>query len=42
MICAQQSTLLAAPCYFRALFGHARIDRRMTRGVVDYVLKIVA
>lgn len=34
--------LLAAPFYFRALFGHARIDRRMTRDVVDYVLKIVA
>jgi len=33
--------LLAAPFYFRALFGHARIDRRMTRDVVDYVLKIV-
>jgi len=34
--------LLASPFYFRALFGHARIDRRMTREVVDYVLKIVA
>ena len=34
--------LLASPFYFRTLFGHARIDRRMTREVVDYVLKIVA
>jgi len=32
---------LAAPFYFRALFGHARLDHRMTRDVVDYVLKIV-
>ena len=34
--------MLAAPFYFRALFGHAQIDRRMTREVVEYVLKIVA
>lgn len=34
--------LLASPFYFRTLFGHARADRRMTRDVVDYVLKIVA
>ena len=34
--------LLASPFYFRALFGHARVDRRMTGEVVDYVLKIVA
>ena len=34
--------LLASPFYFRALFGHAQVDRRMTRQVVDYVLKIVA
>ena len=34
--------MLAAPFYFRALFGHARIDSRMTREVVEYVLKIVA
>jgi len=33
---------LASPFYFRTLFGHARADRRMTRDVVDYVLKIVA
>jgi len=32
---------LAAPFYFRALFGHAPIDRRMARNVVEYVLKIV-
>ena len=34
--------LLASPFYFRTLFGHARVDRRMTREVVDYVLRIVA
>lgn len=34
--------LLAGPFYFRTLFGHARVDRRMTQEVVDYVLKIVA
>jgi AcrR family transcriptional regulator len=34
--------LLAGPFYFRTLFGHARADRRTTRDVVDYVLKIVA
>jgi AcrR family transcriptional regulator len=34
--------LLAGPFYFRTLFGHARADRRMTRDVVDYVMKIVA
>jgi hypothetical protein len=34
--------LLAGPFYFRTLFGHRRIDRRMTREVVDYALKIVA
>ena len=34
--------MLAGPFYFRTLFGHARIDRRMTRDVVEYVLKIVA
>lgn len=34
--------MLAGPFYFRTLFGHARIDRRMTREVVEYVLKIVA
>jgi AcrR family transcriptional regulator len=34
--------LLAAPFYFRTLFGHGRVDRRLTRDVVDCVLKIVA
>jgi AcrR family transcriptional regulator len=34
--------ILAAPFYFRALFGHAPINRRMARDVVEYVLKIVA
>jgi AcrR family transcriptional regulator len=34
--------LLAAPFYFRTLFGHGRVDRRLTRDVVDHVLKIVA
>lgn len=34
--------LLAGPFYFRTLFGHARVDRRLTRGVVAQVLKIVA
>ncbi len=34
--------ILAAPFYFRALFGHAPIDRRMARNIVEYVLKIVA
>ncbi len=33
---------LAAPFYFRALFGHAPIDRRMARNIVEYVLQIVA
>ena len=30
--------MLTAPFYYRALFGHAPITRRMTRDVVDYVL----
>jgi AcrR family transcriptional regulator len=33
--------ILAAPFYFRALFGHAPINRRMARNVVDYVLRIL-
>lgn len=32
--------MLTGPFYFRTLFGHARIDRRLTRDVVEYVLKI--
>jgi AcrR family transcriptional regulator len=34
--------LLAGPFYFRTLFGHGRVDRRLTHDVVDHVLKIVA
>ncbi len=34
--------LLAAPFYFRTLFGHGRVDRRLTVNVVDCVLKLVA
>ena len=34
--------MLAGPFYFRTLFGHARVERRMTREVVEYVLRIVA
>ena len=33
--------LLAGPFYFRALFGHGRVDRRLTRDVVEHVLRIV-
>jgi len=33
--------LLAGPFYFRTLFGHGRVDRRLTRDVVDHVLRIV-
>jgi Tetracyclin repressor-like, C-terminal domain len=33
--------MLAGPFYFRTLFGHAPVDRRMTRRVVDEALKIV-
>jgi AcrR family transcriptional regulator len=34
--------LLAGPFYFRALFGHARVDRRLARQVLDAVLAMVA
>jgi AcrR family transcriptional regulator len=34
--------LLAGPFYFRTLFGHGRVDRRLTTDVVECVLKIVA
>jgi AcrR family transcriptional regulator len=34
--------MLTAPFYYRALFGHAPITRRMTEAVVDYVLRIAA
>jgi AcrR family transcriptional regulator len=32
--------LLTGPFYYRALFGHAPITRRMTRAVVEYVLRV--
>jgi AcrR family transcriptional regulator len=31
--------LLTAPCYFRVLFGHARITRPFIKTVVDYALR---
>jgi AcrR family transcriptional regulator len=34
--------VLTGPFYFRALFGHAPITRKMTRDIVDYVLRIAA
>lgn len=34
--------MLTAPFYYRALFGHAPITRRMTEEVVSYVLRLVA
>lgn len=34
--------MLTGPFYYRALFGHAPITRRMTREVVKYVLRVVA
>lgn len=34
--------MLTGPFYFRTLFGHAPITRRMTRDVVEYVLRVVA
>ena len=34
--------MLTAPYYFRALFGHAPIDRTMNRRIVDYVLRAAA
>jgi AcrR family transcriptional regulator len=33
--------MLTGPFYYRTLFGHAPITRRMTRDVVDYVLRTV-
>jgi AcrR family transcriptional regulator len=32
--------MLTGPFYYRVLFGHAPITRRMARDVVDYVLRI--
>jgi AcrR family transcriptional regulator len=34
--------LLVGPFYFRTLFGHGRVDGRLTRGVVTAVLRSVA
>lgn len=34
--------ILTGPFYFRTLFGHAAINRKMTRDIVDYVLRIAA
>jgi AcrR family transcriptional regulator len=34
--------MLTGPFYYRTLFGHAPITRRMTRDVVDYVLRVVS
>ena len=34
--------MLTAPFYFRTLFGHAQVNRKMTREVVDYVLRAAA
>ena len=34
--------MLTSPFYFRTLFGHAQISRKMTRDVVDYVLRAAA
>ncbi len=34
--------MLTAPFYYRALFGHAPITARLTRDVVDYVMRIAA
>lgn len=34
--------ILTSPFYFRTLFGHAPITRKMTRDIVDYVLRIAA
>lgn len=33
--------MLTGPFYYRTLFGHAPMTRRMTRDVVDYVLRVV-
>jgi AcrR family transcriptional regulator len=34
--------MLTGPFYYRTLFGHAPITRRMTREIVDYVLRVVS
>jgi AcrR family transcriptional regulator len=33
--------MLTGPFYYRTLFGHAPITRRMTRDIVEYVLRVV-
>lgn len=34
--------ILTGPFYFRTLFGHGPINRKMTRDIVDYVLRVAA
>lgn len=34
--------MLISPFYYRTLFGHAPLTRRMTRDVVNYVLRVAA
>jgi AcrR family transcriptional regulator len=34
--------MLTGPFYYRTLFGHAPVTRRMTREVVGYVLRVAA
>lgn len=34
--------MLTGPFYYRTLFRHAPITRRMTRDVVEYVMRIAA
>ena len=34
--------MLTGPFYYRQLFGHAPITRRLTQCVVSYVLRVVA
>jgi hypothetical protein len=34
--------MLTGPFYYRRLFGHAPITRRLTHDVVSYVLRVVA
>jgi len=34
--------MLTGPFYYRTLFGHAPVSRRMTRDIVEYVLRIVS
>jgi hypothetical protein len=34
--------MLTGPFYYRTLFGHAPVTKRMARDVVDYVMRIVS